>query len=138
MRYYLDTNILVFIITVNEDSISTELSTILNDCSTTLYTSSVAVKELLLLFRIGKLRGKRFKTETDILDGLEETGIEIRYFNQSHFARYVKLRIIDSHKDMNDHAIIAQAISDKIPLISSDHAFKNYVSQGLNFVFNRR
>jgi PIN domain nuclease of toxin-antitoxin system len=138
MRYYLDTNILVFIITVNEDNISAELLTILNDYSTTLYTSSVAAKELLLLFRIGKLKGKRFKSEEDILNGLEEAGIEIRYFNQYHFARYAKLKITDSHKDMNDHAIIAQAISDKIPLISSDHAFKNYVSQGLNFVFNRR
>jgi PIN domain nuclease of toxin-antitoxin system len=138
MRYYLDTNILVFIITVNEDNISAKLSAILNDYSTTLYTSSVAVKELLLLFRIGKLKGKRFKSEVDILNGLEEAGIEIRYFNQYHFALYAKLRITDSHKDMNDHAIIAQSISDKIPLISSDKCFENYTSQGLNFIYNKR
>jgi PIN domain nuclease of toxin-antitoxin system len=138
MRYYLDTNILVFIITVSEDNISAELSTILNDYSVTLYTSSVAVKELLLLFRKGKLKGKRFKSETDILDGLKEAGLEIRYFNQYHFARYIKLMITDSHKDMNDHAIIAQAISDKIPLISSDQKFKLYEKQGLQLVFSKR
>jgi PIN domain nuclease of toxin-antitoxin system len=39
---------------------------------------------------------------------------------------------------MNDHAIISQAISDKIALISSDGAFENYTAQGLNFVFNKR
>jgi PIN domain nuclease of toxin-antitoxin system len=36
------------------------------------------------------------------------------------------------------HVIIAQAISDKIPLISSDQKFKLYTSQGLDFVFNKR
>ncbi|OAV63386.1 hypothetical protein Barb6_03775 [Bacteroidales bacterium Barb6] len=39
---------------------------------------------------------------------------------------------------MNDHAIIAQAISDKIPLISSDTKFQYYTGQGLDFIFNKR
>jgi PIN domain nuclease of toxin-antitoxin system len=138
MRYYLDTNILIFVLKVDEGNISTEVSDIIKDCSTTLYASSVAVTELLLLYRIGKLRSKRFKSETDILKDLAMTGIEIRYFNQFHFAQYAKLEIADSHKDMNDHAIIAQAAADKIPLISSDRAFKSYVSQGLEFIFNKR
>jgi PIN domain nuclease of toxin-antitoxin system len=42
------------------------------------------------------------------------------------------------HKDPNDHMIIAQAISDKIPLISSDNKFKPYEKQGLQLVFNKR
>jgi PIN domain nuclease of toxin-antitoxin system len=123
---------------MDEDSISAEVSAIIKDYSTTLYTSSAAMMELLLLFRIGKLRSKRFKSEKGILSALKEAGIEILYFNRFHFAQYVKLEIADSHKDMNDHTIIAQAISDKMPLISSDRAFKNYVSQGLDFVFNKR
>jgi len=39
---------------------------------------------------------------------------------------------------MNDHLIISQAISDKIPVISSDYKFKEYIEQGLDFVFNKR
>jgi PIN domain nuclease of toxin-antitoxin system len=64
--------------------------------------------------------------------------IEIVYYNQYHLAKYVALDLALDHKDLSDHAIIAQAISDKIPLISSDRKFENYVSQGLNFVFNKR
>ncbi|MDR1341534.1 MAG: toxin PIN, partial [Prevotellaceae bacterium] len=68
----------------------------------------------------------------------KEADIEIRFFNQHHITQYARLVVQDSHKDINDHAIIAQAVSDKIPLISSDHAFKNYISQGLCFIFNKR
>jgi PIN domain nuclease of toxin-antitoxin system len=64
--------------------------------------------------------------------------IEIVYYNQYHLAKYVALDLTPDHKDLSDHAIIAQAISDKIPLISSDRKFESYVSQGLNFVFNKR
>jgi len=123
---------------LDKDNVNVKISAILNDYSTILYTSSVAVKELLLLFRIGKLKSKKFKSEAEILAKLKEVGIEIRFFNQHHFAQYVKLIIPDFHKDMNDHAIIAQAIADKIPLISSDHVFKDYASQGLDFIFNKR
>jgi len=34
--------------------------------------------------------------------------------------------------------IIAQAISDKMPVISSDRKFKLYEKQGLQLVFNKR
>jgi PIN domain nuclease of toxin-antitoxin system len=60
------------------------------------------------------------------------------YYNQHHLTNYVRLELAPDHKDLTDHAIIAQAISDKIPLISSDYKFKNYVSQGLHFVYNKR
>jgi PIN domain nuclease of toxin-antitoxin system len=59
-------------------------------------------------------------------------------FNEFHFKQYLALNINENHKDVIDHMIIARSISDKIPLISSDHAFKNYVSRGLSFVYNKR
>jgi len=138
MRFYLDTNMLIFILMLDKNNINVKISDILGDYSSILCTSSVAAKELLLLYRIGKLKSKKFKSEADILAGLEKGGIEILFFNQYHFAQYIKLAIPNSHKDMNDHAIIAQAISDKIPLISSDHEFRSYTSQGLEFIFNKR
>ncbi|HBK30001.1 MAG TPA: hypothetical protein DDZ78_00040 [Porphyromonadaceae bacterium] len=64
--------------------------------------------------------------------------MEIVYFNACHFKAYKSLQIAEDHKDMNDHAIIAQAIADRIPLISSDHEFQNYTEQGLDFILNRR
>jgi PIN domain nuclease of toxin-antitoxin system len=136
-RYYLDTNMLLFILS-NADEIDKNVSALLKDIANILYTSSIAVQELLFLLRIEKIRSKIYKTEEDLLNGLAENSIEIIFFNSAHFLTYTKIHIIENHKDMNDHAIIAQAISDKITLISSDNAFKNYTSQGLKFLFNKR
>jgi PIN domain nuclease of toxin-antitoxin system len=114
------------------------VESIIRDYSTTLYVISVAVKELILLFRIGKLKPHSYKSEQVLLGELKKSYLEIIYFNERHFYKYTQLQIIDGHKDMNDHAIIAQAISDRIPLISSDNKFKLYEKQGLQFVFNKR
>lgn len=46
--------------------------------------------------------------------------------------------LYDDHRDPNDRLIIAQAISDQIPLISSDRKFSRYERYGLDFIFNER
>ncbi|MCL2728032.1 MAG: hypothetical protein FWD56_06590 [Bacteroidales bacterium] len=58
--------------------------------------------------------------------------------NKHHLLQYAALETVAGHRDPNDHIIIAQAISDKIPIISSDRMFKQYIKQGLEFVYNRR
>ena len=136
-RYYLDTNILVYTLS-NKDEIDSHVVNILTDSSNLIYTSSVAIKELILLFRIGKFHSRIYKSEEAILADIERLNIQIVFFNRHHFSTYASLQIADGHKDMNDHAIIAQAISDKISVISSDTKFKYYMPQGLQFVYNRR
>jgi PIN domain nuclease of toxin-antitoxin system len=53
---------------------------------------------------------------------------------------YSKLSInrIDDHKDPSDHVIISHAITNKIPLISSDGRFPFYTNQGLDLIYNAR
>ncbi|GHT43677.1 hypothetical protein AGMMS49965_17930 [Bacteroidia bacterium] len=138
MRYYIDTNVLIFYLSKKRDDLSSKVVDILNDCVNTIYVSSVAVQELILLYRIGKMEHLHFKSEADILARIKDLDVEIVFFNEYHLAKYAKLEIVPGHKDMNDHAIIAQAMSDKIALISSDKEFVNYTVQGLNFVFNKR
>jgi PIN domain nuclease of toxin-antitoxin system len=137
MRYYLDTNILVYYF-FKKESISNKVQNLFSDYANAFYASSVAVKELLLLHKIGKIKNRLYKSEEDILEKIKKSEIEIVFFNEYHFSKYAKLHIVEGHKDMNDHAIISQAISDKIALISSDGEFENYTTQGLNFVFNKR
>jgi PIN domain nuclease of toxin-antitoxin system len=104
-----------------------------------LFISSVVIQELLFLFRIGKFTPNAiYKTESAIIKAVNNLGIKTVYFNENHLLEYEKLQIAPNHKDMNDHLIISQAISDKIPLISSDHEFKDYEKQKLKFVFNKR
>ena len=139
MRYYLDTNILIFVLFSAQDSIHYDVKAILEDYSNRLLVSSIAVQEMILLFRIGKLNYKStYKNENDLLKKIAELNIQTVYFSKENNIAYCNLQIAGNHKDMNDHLIIAQAISDRIPLISSDSKFKEYIAQGLDFVFNRR
>jgi PIN domain nuclease of toxin-antitoxin system len=138
MRYYLDTNLLVFMLSGNLDDIEPKVVNILYDFSNILYTSSIAANELILLYKIGKIELINCKSAQDVLSRIEKSGIKILYYNQYHLLKYSSLELVAGHKDMNDHAIIAQAISDKIPLISSDRCFENYKSQGLDFIYNKR
>lgn len=134
MRYYLDTNILMFVLLKENGNIHFSIREISGNYSNLFYVSSVAVREVVFLLRIGKLKSKIYKTEKDILEFIIEFGIQIVTFNEKHLNTYLNLTISENHKDMNDHAIIAQAISDKIPLISSDRESEKHNSQGL-FLF---
>ncbi|GHT71603.1 hypothetical protein FACS189455_3790 [Bacteroidia bacterium] len=139
MRYYLDTNILIFMLSGNKDDINVDVLHILEDYANILFTSSIAITELVFLYKSEKLRFLAFKNEKEMLKYLTESlNIEIVYFNKRHFNDYTSLQIAKDHKDMNDHAIISQAIADKTALISSDRKFDFYKKQGLNFIYNKR
>ena len=53
---------------------------------------------------------------------------------------YSRLNIneVQKHKDPSDHVIIAHAITENLPLISSDTRFDFYRSQGLDLIFNKK
>ena len=138
-RYYLDTNILVFMISGDTDNLSTETINILSDYNSQLNTSIIAVTELLQIHRIGKVRFKKQKTSAEIINAIENTlNVKIRSFTNQHLETLTNLSISEGHNDPFDHAIIAQAISEKMVLISSDTKFENDTKQKLKFVFNKR
>ena len=138
MRYYLDTNVLIFVLTRNDYSICRDVQFILDDYCNRFYVSSVAVQELIHAYKIGGMRDIHNKSVNELFHSIEKSGIEIVPMNRYHLLEYTKLETAYGHKDPNDHIIIAQAISDKIPIISSDRKFKEYIAQGLEFVYNRR
>jgi PIN domain nuclease of toxin-antitoxin system len=114
---------------------------ILNDYYNLFYTSSICVAELLHLYKSGDVAFKKtqIKNSLMIIDALHEANINIVTVSEKHLTAYAQLEIPYSlHKDPNDHVIIAQSISDKIPIISSDEKFKLYEKQGLELVFNTR
>ena len=138
-RYLLDTNILAFLISGDSDSISDETKIILTDYNNQLFTSSIALVELLQLHRIKKIQPKKFKDAVEMYHAIEKDFyIKIIPFSKEHVSTLSKLIIPADHNDPFDHSIIAQAISEKMILVSSDKKFKEYISQNLNFAFNRR
>jgi tRNA(fMet)-specific endonuclease VapC len=132
-RYLLDTNIIIFFITNRfKEDVSSDIKSILQDYSNILYTSSVSVLELLQLCRIGKVKlAKGVKPEhlSTIIES--DFNIKIQPFTTQNLHTLSKLSISEGHNDPFDHAIIAQAISEKMILISSDTKFENYTKQKL-------
>lgn len=140
MRYYLDTNILAFLLLDRQDEFCPDVAEILLDYGTIRLTSSVCVHELMHLFQIGRLdpKGKRnFRCES-VLDMLDIAGIDIVPVNRKHLEAYANLPMHGHHTDPNDRLIVAQSIADRIPVISSEHQFKLYQKDQLQFVFNVR
>jgi tRNA(fMet)-specific endonuclease VapC len=135
-RYILDTNIVVF---WEADNLSKETEGILGDLNNQLNISSVAVVELFQLYRIGKVKTKKYKTANEIVQAIEKDFyINIIPFAKEHTVTLSLLETAKGHNDPFDHSIISHAITEKLTLISSDRQFENYAKQKLKFVFNKR
>ena len=137
MQYYLDTNILIFAL-FDQDSLTSQVSRIVFDPSDGLLASSLVVNELIHLYKTKKLGRRECKSTQEVFERIDELGIQIIPLNRKHLETCANLYIVKDHNDPIDHAIIAQAICDRKPLISSDQKFSDYESQKLNFVFNKR
>jgi PIN domain nuclease of toxin-antitoxin system len=139
VRYLLDTNILAFLVSGDSDSISYETKEILSNYQNLLFASSISLVELLQLFRIRKIQPKAFQDALTMCNAIEkEFYIKIIPFAKEHVGTLSRLQIPADHNDPFDHAIIAQALSEKMTLVSSDKKFKEYIPQHLSLAFNRR
>lgn len=141
MRLYLDTNILYFLIQEGGE-ISNDVRELINDYCNSLHTSSICVQEFIHLCQIEKIRiGKKsdiIQKTIDIFCLLDKLDVHIEPISSKHLIEYANLPLWKEHTDPNDRLIIAQAISDKACLVSSDHKFKHYEQYGLDFLFNKR
>lgn len=143
MRVYLDTNILAFIVGMDKgNSINADIRAIIKDYDTTLLSSNVCALELLHLIQIGKISVPNNKdirkASVAAFNALEQIGVTFVPFNEKHIKEMIDLPLYDDHRDPNDRMVIAQSISDRIPLISSDRKFSRYERYGLDFIFNDR
>ena len=136
MRYYIDTNILYFLL-IDQGEIDKDIFDVLTDYGNILYTSTVCVMELIHLGQTGKIRTAH-KDMAGLIADIEGLGVEIRPVGRKHLEAFARLPLKEGHGDPNDRLIIAQSMSDRIALISSDRKFAQYEREGLKFVFNRR
>ena len=123
-RLYLDTNILVYMGTNDRDSLSEEVFRLIYGCETILYTSTECVKELIYNLLIGKIpinkKDKNALTPFNVFEWLESQNIKVVPVDKQHLKKFAELPLYDDHKDPGDRIIIAQAIADKVSLVSSD------------------
>lgn len=136
----IDTNIFVFL-SLDPDSLSRDVLALLEDYDSQLYISTESVKELVVGFNNKGLFSKRWKTAEEMVNAIEnEYYITILPVRKEHIMTYARMTLNDAqgHKDPSDHVIIAHAITESLPLISSDTRFPFYRSQGLELIVNER
>ena len=140
MRYLLDTNIFIYA-AIDRDLLSRDVKAILDDYDNTFYMSSESVKELIVGFNNGKLVSRFWDTAAKMVkDITNRYFIRILPVGEEHMDTYahLTLNLAEDHRDPSDHVIIAHAITNRMPLVSSDRKFKFYEDQGLELVFNEK
>ena len=140
MRYLIDTNIIVYMIG-DPDSLSDDVKAIIPEPDALLYASAESAKELVVAYRNKGLFAKRWRSPEDMLHSIEEEHyIKFLPVRMEHIFTYSRMEINERqcHKDPSDHVIIAHAITERMPLISSDTRFEFYRSQGLDLIFNKK
>lgn len=140
MRYLLDTNIFIYLV-IDPDQLSHDVKAILDDYDNTFYMSSESVKELIVGFNNGKLVSRFWDTAAKMVkDITNRYFIRILPVGEEHMDTYahLTLNLAEDHRDPSDHVIIAHAITNRMPLVSSDRKFKFYEDQGLELVYNEK
>ena len=132
MRFLIDTNILIFSLCSQEHFIDKNVTAILENYENTIYVSSSSVFEALHLHQSGRIK-TNYRNISEFIDVLKKQLI-ILHTKSEHFDTFSKLPTVTGHNDPIDRIIIAQSITEKIPLISSDSKFKHY--KDLDFIYN--
>ena len=139
-RYLLDTNIFTFLATDESDRITCDVAAILEDYENEFLMSMESVRKLIVAYRSGKAISKFFKSPLEVIESIErDYRIRIILPDMEVMRTMAKLGIntAEEHNDPSDHIIIAQAITMRLPLISSDHKFPFYTKQGLDLIYNK-
>jgi PIN domain nuclease of toxin-antitoxin system len=97
----------------------------MNNESNVLLLSIASLWEITIKTSIGKL--KMQKSIDNLIKNISEEGFEILPIKPNHLLVFSKLEFI--HRDPFDRMIIAQGISENIPVVSSDSVFKEYPLQ---------
>lgn len=85
MRYLLDTNIIIFILTQKDDDISEDVRAILDDFYNTFYISSLSIVELIFLFNNGKIKST-YKNVDSLLQAIKnDLYIQTLHTKDEHF-----------------------------------------------------
>ena len=119
VRLLLDTAILIYAVE-SPEKLSKRAVTALRNPDNVLELSTVSLAEIAIKASLGKLR---LSADT-ARQAIEDLGIRVLPYTAEHALRLFDLPL--HHRDPFDRQIIAQALSEEIPVVTSDDAFKLY------------
>ena len=138
MRLLLDTNIYVYMVS-DTSSLTSDVCAIIEDVENLKYLSIISLQELIIAFRTKRLLSNIWKNETQMIEFvLHDPSVVIDNIDEHVIRTLAELEIneLQEHKDPYDHIIIAQALSHRMTLVSSDKKFPFYRRQGLQLIAN--
>ena len=122
MRALLDTSSFLWFI-AGSDSLSIKARDLIVDMNNDLFLSVASLWEIAIKMSIGKLKLLR-SFEQIVPVQLEENFINILPIELNHLSQIIELPF--HHRDPFDRLIIAQGMTEGIPVISSDASFQMY------------
>ena len=134
MRYFVDTNVFIYSL-IEKYRLKKHVLQLLEEYENQLYVSSESIKEFFHLSQQNRIK-LDIKKVDDIFEYIDYLGYTIKYIKKEHLKTFYNLPIEKTHNDPSDRLIIAQAITEKIALISSDTAFPLYRKHGLDLIEN--
>ena len=132
----LDTCVIVDIL-LNYKDLDKNVKILLEDSDYVLFASFETMRELVVLFNSNRIRSRKWKTAEELVRTVaNELDIEFLPLRDHIGYTYSRLTLNEAmnHKDPSDHIIISHAITERIPLLSSDLKFPFYRSQGLELI----
>ncbi len=122
MRLLLDTSSFLWFV-AGSNKLSRKARKLMEDFDNELALSVASLWEMAIKVSIGKL--EMFKEFDEFIpEKLEENEIEILHVRLAHLSEMMKLPF--HHRDPFDRLIIAQSISENLPVIACDGIFKKY------------
>ena len=121
-------------------SLTSDVCAVLEDAENLKYLSIVSLQELIIAFRTKRLLSNIWKNESEMVEFvLHDPAVAIDNIDEHVIRSLAELEINEAqeHKDPYDHIIIAQAMSHRMTLVSSDTKFPFYCKQGLRLLENR-
>ena len=140
MRLLLDTNVYVYMVS-DIESLTPDVRAVLEDVEHLKYLSIVSLQELITAFRTKGLLSNIWKNESEMNEFiLHDPSVVVDNIDEHVIRSLAALEINEAqgHKDPYDHIIIAQAISYRMTLVSSDTKFPFYRKQGLDLIENKK
>lgn len=122
MRALLDTNSFLWFIS-GSDRLSIDAKTVIADLQNQLVLSTASLWEIAIKVSLKKLALRQPYGQL-IPQQLEENDIAVLPIELNHLRKIIDLPF--HHRDPFDRLIVAQALAEGLPVISSDAAFSRY------------
>ena len=123
MRILLDSHIFIWAVTGEQHRLSPAQRDFYSGGADELYLSVASIWEMVIKAGLGKLTFKAPAAEF-IQTQIAKNRIQTLAINFTHLTELEILPLI--HKDPFDRMLIAQARAEKMPILSSDSAFRQY------------